>query len=764
MKRASTLLSWWYLAVGGALTAACLAAGPQRVHVVLYSVAVVGLLTAIGWCWRRGVVTPPIALLSAAAALSFAASRLLPGDDHSSANATAVTAGVAAYTLVGLALFVLLRRRGVAPGDGLLGDALIVGLGAWVISWTALMQPILDQEGLSAATLLHVLHQPLASTVLFLALVLQFDHRNRFAATWLLTAALTLQVLADLVDDLIDAGHLAGGFERLAMPLGLAAMVAAGACFLHPTLAHLGRTQPTGDSSNSPRLVLVIGSLLFPVIVLAASTPVDTVDKVVRSVSAIGLGVAVTARVLQTLRSHAAARSALLHGVQTDPLTGLPNRAVMLQEINVLLGRSWGHQQQPTIYYVDLDRFKNINDSLGHSAGDEVLQTVAQRLRQSVPQGATVARFSSDEYVILDPNPTSKDAALVFADELLNLLREPLALSHGDVFVTASIGVAAISGTSTKPEELVRHADTAMYSAKEKGRNRIEPYDESMRERARERLEMETALHRAIDRNELCLHHQPIVDLATGRVSGFEALMRWQREDGSLVSPVEFIPIAEETGMIMPLGKWALLEALNQLREWTKSGVCGPNTTMSVNVSTPQLADPGFPAAVAEALSRSGVPASSLWLEVTESVMMKEPETSLATLRKLRALGVCLALDDFGTGYSSLSLLQQFPLQRVKIDKAFVRGVAENPADRSLVKTIIVMAQTLGLDVVAEGVETIAQMHTLQQLDCQKAQGFLISRPVPAEAVRTTVAALERPGTFPVMQAPVPGITSSSRN
>ena len=759
MKRASTLLSWWFLAVGGALTAACAAAGHQQVHVVLYAAAVVGLLAAIGHTWRRGVLTSPIALLSAVAALCFAASRLLPGDGPSSSNAAAVTAGVAGYVIVGLALFVLLRRRGVLPGDGLLGDTIIVGLGAWVISWTALMRPILDQEGVTGATLLHALHQPVASTVLFLAVVLQFDQRNRSAATWLLTGALTCQVLADLVD-----GHLTTAYDRLSMPLGLAAVAIAGACFLHPSLANLGRVQPAGDSSNSPRLVVVIGSLLFPIIVLAASTPVDTVDKLVRSVSAIALGIAVTVRVLQTLRSHAAARSTLLHGVQTDPLTGLPNRAVMLQEINVLLGRSWGHQQQPTIYYVDLDRFKNINDSLGHAAGDEVLQTVAQRLRQSVPEGATVARFSSDEYVILDPNPTSQESALAFAGELLNLLREPLALSHGDVFVTASIGVAAISGTSTKPEDLVRHADTAMYSAKEKGRNRIEPYDESMRERARERLEMETALHRAIDRNELCLHHQPIVDLATGRVSGFEALMRWQREDGSLVSPVEFIPIAEETGMIMPLGKWALLEALNQLREWIKSGVCLPTTTMSVNVSTPQLADPGFPAAVAEAMSRSGVPASSLWLEVTESVMMKDPETSLATLRKLRSLGVCLALDDFGTGYSSLSLLQQFPLQRVKIDKAFVRGVAENPADRSLVKTIIVMAQTLGLDVVAEGVETIAQMHTLQTLDCQKAQGFLISRPVPAEAVRTTVAALERPGTFPVLPSPIPGIPSSSRN
>jgi EAL domain-containing protein (putative c-di-GMP-specific phosphodiesterase class I) len=227
-------------------------------------------------------------------------------------------------------------------------------------------------------------------------------------------------------------------------------------------------------------------------------------------------------------------------------------------------------------------------------------------------------------------------------------------------------------------------------------------------------------------------------------VVGFEALMRWQQSDGTIVSPAEFIPIAEDNGTIVPIGAWALLEALTQLRHWIDDGVCNPSATMSVNVSPVQLADPNFPGIVSEALTRSGVPPQLVWLEVTEGVMITEPELALATLRRLGSIGVRIALDDFGTGYSSLSLLQKFPLQRIKIDRAFVRGVAENPNDRSLVRTIIIMARSLGMEIVAEGVESMHQLQVLIDLECEKAQGFLISHPVPADAMRSTVAALER--------------------
>jgi EAL domain-containing protein (putative c-di-GMP-specific phosphodiesterase class I) len=299
-----------------------------------------------------------------------------------------------------------------------------------------------------------------------------------------------------------------------------------------------------------------------------------------------------------------------------------------------------------------------------------------------------------------------------------------------------------------------------MYRAKDAGRNCLAVYDESMHERVAHRLSVETALYRALDRRELCLFHQPILDLESGDVVGFEALMRWQQADGTMVSPAEFIPIAEDTGTIVPIGSWALLEALTQLRHWIDDGVCSESATMSVNVSPRQLSDPNFPSIVNEALTRSGVSPQLLWLEVTESVMISEPELALATLRRVRSLGVRIALDDFGTGYSSLSLLQKFPLQRIKIDRAFVHGVADNPNDRSLVRTIVAMGRSLGLDMVAEGVESVHQLQVLSDLGCTKAQGYLISHPVPADAMRSTVAALERLGQFPGLR-PAPSSYST---
>jgi EAL domain-containing protein (putative c-di-GMP-specific phosphodiesterase class I) len=267
-----------------------------------------------------------------------------------------------------------------------------------------------------------------------------------------------------------------------------------------------------------------------------------------------------------------------------------------------------------------------------------------------------------------------------------------------------------------------------------------------------QRLAVETALYRALERRELRLVHQPIIDIEFGDVLGFEALMRWEQEDGTTVSPAEFIPIAEETGIILPIGAWALLEALSHLRAWIDQGICPPNASMSVNVSPRQLHDPNFVAVVNEALTRSRVDAHQLWLEITEGVMIAEPEQTLTTLRRLNSLGVRVAIDDFGTGYSSLSLLQRFPIQRLKIDRSFVGGIADDVNSRSLVKTIIAMADSLGLDTVAEGVESIRQLQSLSDLHCAKAQGFLISHPVGPDAMSSTIAALERFGNWPKLK------------
>jgi diguanylate cyclase (GGDEF)-like protein len=751
MKRASTLLTWGYLAFGGAATVAAIAVPGARPREFLYLVACIQVAPVLVWACRRNRVPRSVAGFLVLVGVLYAVAQILSGESPTYTSAGATILGLAGATSIAAGLFVLLRRSGVGHTQGLLGDGLIVALGTWVISWAALVQPIVSAPGASAwKTVLYGMYQPTSSVVMFLVVVVILNHRHRPVSIWMIAAGLTFNLLGDVLYALIDAGHLAQSAERVAMPMYIAAYFSAGAAFLHPSITQISDHPIVSNRHAMGRLIVTTGSLVVPVIVLAGTSANDITDKIVRSISAVALAGVVTARVAQAVRANNLAQAELLHGAQTDPLTGLPNRSVLLQEITNLLSHSWAPDQYPALFFVDLDRFKNINDSLGHSAGDEVLVMVAQRLRNAVPETAVVARLSGDEYVVLDPAARSQGAAMSLGERLLAVFREPLALTQGDVFVTASIGVAAISPTSsTSPEDLVRHADTAMYRAKDAGRNCMAVYDESMHERVAHRLAVETALYRALDRRELRMYHQPILDLNTGDVVGFEALMRWQQSDGTIVSPAEFIPIAEDTGTIVPIGSWALLESLTQLRHWIDDGVCSPSATMSVNVSPRQLGDSNFPAIVSEALTRSGVSPQLLWLEVTESVMITEPELALATLRRLRSLGVRIALDDFGTGYSSLSLLQKFPLQRIKIDRAFVHGVADNPNDRSLVRTIVAMGRSLGLDMVAEGVESVHQLQVLSDLGCTKAQGYLISHPVPADAMRSTVAALERLGQFP---------------
>ncbi len=751
MKRATALLTWWYFAIGCIIVVFALALPWDGVRETLYLIAAIHLAPVVFYSWGQGRIPARTAGLIGAVGVLYAMAQLISGDGPTYETPLAIALGLLATGCITGALVILVRGQGAHAHPGLLGDIIIVALGSWIVSWALLVQPIVNNaSGTAWSTILYSLYQPSAAVILFLVLAILLNNSQRPAAMWLVAAGLTCNLLGDLIYSLIAAGHLGAGAERIALPLYIAAYFAAGAAFLHPSISSIGQRTAGPSQQLTGRLVVTIASLVLPVVVLAGTAPNDNTDKIVRSLSALLLATVVTLRVVMAVRANNQAQAELLHGAQTDPLTGLPNRTVLLERINDLLGNSWSQDQHPTLFFVDLDRFKNINDSLGHSAGDEVLVTVARRLTNAVPEGTMVARLSGDEYVVLDTTSKSPGAALALAERMLAVFREPLPLSQGDVFVTASIGVASISATSsTSPEDLVRHADTAMYRAKDAGRNCLAVYDESMHERVAHRLAVETALHRALDRRELRLFHQPILDLQSGDVVGFEALMRWQQRDGTIVSPAEFIPIAEDTGTIIPIGSWALLEALSQLRRWIDDGVCSPGATMSVNVSPRQLSDSNFPAIVSEALTRSGVSAQLLWLEVTESVMISEPELALATLRRLRSLGVRVALDDFGTGYSSLSLLQKFPLQRIKIDRAFVHGVADNPNDRSLVRTIIAMGRSLGLDMVAEGVESVHQLQVLSDLGCTKAQGFLISHPVPADAMRSTVAALERLGQFP---------------
>ena len=741
------------MGVGMLLSGACLMAGSHADTIVVAGLLAGGIagLVAVS----RAAIDPGVVGRFGAVAACFAVSTTLTvvfGERTDTIEQSFVLLGTCALLA---AVVHLLGLRHPAARAGLLGDAVIVGMGGWIVTWIALVRPLSDRtDGHRWDGIIASIAQPLGLVALLFTVLLLVTERVRRPVELFIGAAIVTGLVANFLGALVDAGQVSTDLSEVSAALFLLGTALFTAGLHHPSVVTLTVEQPTRTTPRAyGRLVVTTIAVAVPLVVLAVTEPAGMSDRLVRSVSACVLALAVMLRVLQSLRAARVAQDHLLRSAQTDALTGLPNRALLLAALEESLLDSWYGEQRPTVYFVDLDRFKNINDSLGHAAGDHVLRTIAQRLLQACPERAMVARLSGDEYVVLDPQGGNDEVATTLTDRLLRVFREPLALEEGDVFVTASLGIATVSAnTRTSAEDLLRHADTAMYRAKDAGRNCVAFYDDSMHERVAQRLAVETGLYRALERQELRLFHQPMLDIESGEVIGFEALMRWQRDDGAIVSPAEFIPIAEDTGMIVPIGTWALHEALGQLRRWIDEGICPATATMSVNVSPRQLAEDDFPSLVDEALHRAGMGPQALWLEITESVMITEPEVALQSLQRLTDLGVRIALDDFGTGYSSLSLLQRFPLQRIKIDRAFVHGVADRASDRSLVRTIVAMGTSLGLDLVAEGVETVQQLQVLRDLGCHKAQGYLISHPVPADAMRSTVAALERLGRSPVLR------------
>ncbi|MEO6125758.1 MAG: EAL domain-containing protein [Ilumatobacteraceae bacterium] len=744
---------WWFPAATGILALVALVWGSPNGAAGL--AAIVAICTGpVAWvAHRRHALNTREMICLVMFGLCNACSAILRAATvgHSSAQMWSELSTLLSGLMILTAVGSVARNRRGRDFWGVLADGGIVALGSWLLAWVIMVQPALDNFSVAPGlTLVQSAFQPLGAILLLLLIVVVFADSDRTPALWGASLALVIALVGGLLRALQAAGRI-GDIRNLSTVCAIVADGVLFATLLHPTMQTLVARQPaTRDRPIVGRIIITTAALVIPIIILTATRPAGTTDIIVRTISVGVLSLLVTVRIIQAIRSNREAQLELLRTAQTDSLTGLPNRGLLLDAMNATLRESWKGSGHPTLFFIDLDRFKNINDSFGHAVGDRVLCTIADRLRATVPERATVARISGDEYVVLDPSSPALDDAMGLADRLIAAFREPISLTGGDVFVTASIGVARLEPQSHRNADvLLRHADTAMYQAKEAGRNRVALFDESMHERVAHRLTVETALFRALDRRELKLYYQPILDVTTGEVTGFEALMRWRQGDGTIVSPAEFIPIAEETGTINAIGAWALHEATTQMRTWIDDGVCLPTANMSVNVSPRQLAEPDFPAIVNDALASSGLSSHQLWLEVTEGIMISEPELALATLRRLRSIGVRVALDDFGTGYSSLSLLQKFPLQRIKIDRAFVQGVADNTNDRALVRTIIAMGSSLGLDMVAEGVETVQQLQVLGELGCTKAQGYLISHPMPPDAVRGTVAALQRMGPWP---------------
>jgi diguanylate cyclase (GGDEF)-like protein len=392
------------------------------------------------------------------------------------------------------------------------------------------------------------------------------------------------------------------------------------------------------------------------------------------------------------------------------------------------------------VLFLDLDRFKVINDSLGHLIGDELLIAMSRRLEEClrstdlvcrVSDRCTISRFGGDEFVILVQGLREPENATLIADRILAALTVPLSISGNDVSISTSIGIAVGIDGAHSADDLLRDADTAMYHAKTSGKSRWCLFDQSLRKRAVERLELEKELRNGIKLGEFVVHYQPIVELHSQTVKGFEALLRWNHPARGLVSPADFVPVAEEIGFIVELGSWVLRQACHQVRAWQLKFPSHSDIFVSVNVSTKQFVDAGLIECVQECLNETGLEPRCLKLEITESAIMTDPKSAAATLDKLRALGIAISLDDFGTGYSSLSYLQNFPISNLKIDRSFVNRLGSSHESDEIVRTIVRLAHTLGMDVTAEGIEEPSQQLQLTSLACESGQGFLYSKPMP---------------------------------
>jgi diguanylate cyclase (GGDEF)-like protein/PAS domain S-box-containing protein len=437
------------------------------------------------------------------------------------------------------------------------------------------------------------------------------------------------------------------------------------------------------------------------------------------------------------------AEEALAHQALHDDLTHLPNRLLLVDRLALSLARAERTGSHVAVLFLDLDRFKLVNDGLGHVVGDQLLVEVAARLTRSIRASDTVARFGGDEFVIVREDIADVTEAVEFAERIVAVLHEPIALSGRELYATTSVGIA-LGGSDSSAEQLLRDADAAMYRAKDLGRARIELFSHELQQQVAARLDLETALRQAIDRDELELLYQPIVRLADGRVVGAEALLRWHRAGHGVVLPSDFIQIAEETGMIVPIGTWALEHALAELRALTRLHDDLDWPLLAVNLSALQLRLPTSLEMVRDAIRSSGVDPSMLSLEITESALMDDIETSARAMHALRELGVKLAVDDFGTGYSSLAYLKRLPVDCLKIDRSFIAGLPSDPHDRSITEAIITLGRSLGLTIVAEGVETVEQWIALDELGCTVGQGFLWSPPIPASSFAPLITGLRR--------------------
>jgi diguanylate cyclase (GGDEF)-like protein len=640
-------------------------------------------------------------------------------------------------------------------------DAAIMALAGLTIWWQFLMNSYVHDGSLATSGKLVTLAYPIMDVVLvfivFRALLfgraIQPFHK-------LLALALGTMFVSDFIYDLlVRHDHYVTG--NAVDALFLLEYILIGAAALHPSMAEAVVPTPQQkaniyirDNDGRHRIPVVAfagfvpPSLLLVAICLGASVNVPVMSGICIAVFAliylrmmwlIGTitgqtnEIEVHARAIEaSLLQREALESDLRHLAFHDELTGLANRALLHDRVEQALASAQRTGQTVALCFGDLDGFKTVNDTLGHHVGDSVLVRASRLLSSIVRPGDTVARLGGDEFAVLMVNVGRPDAAVDFAHRIVGVLRDAPDFEGTQVGLSISVGVAYGEPGKTT-EQLLSEADSAMYEAKETGKNRVEVFRTSMRSRMLERLDLTNGFRWALGRSEFFLEYQPIISLADQRLVGFEALVRWNHPSLGEVEPLRFIPIAEETGFIVPLGRWVLVEACEQLAAWGAES--GDQLTLSVNLSRRQLISPHLTDEVRTALALSGVDPHQLMLEVTESVLMEDPAQATQALSELRSLGIRIAVDDFGTGYSSLSHLQRFPVDVLKIDKSFIDPLSPHDEESSaLVTAIIGLAGTLGLDVIAEGIEHQSQLHRLVELGCLRGQGFLMARPLDREA------------------------------
>ncbi|NEW08312.1 EAL domain-containing protein [Paenibacillus sp. SYP-B3998] len=441
------------------------------------------------------------------------------------------------------------------------------------------------------------------------------------------------------------------------------------------------------------------------------------------------------------ITEHKQAEETINHMAYHDALTDLPNRRLFIDDLNLGLEKAEQDQHKLAILFLDLDRFKYINDSLGHAFGDRLLQTIAGRLISCVGQQGTIARMGGDEFTILLPEVTQESVILEIAERIIETISQPICIEGHECSVTTSIGISLYPNDGPDAQTLMMNADAAMYRAKESHRNRYEFFTPIMSVQATERLNVEQELRKALERDELVLMYQPQLQFQSGQVTGVEALVRWLHPKRGLVSPAEFIPLAEETGMIIPIGEWVLLTACRQNKAWQEAGF--PPMRVAVNLSAYQFKESNVVQVVTDVLKETGLDPAYLELEITESIAMQNADEVIVTLEELKRLGIQISIDDFGTGYSSLSYLRDFPINRLKIDRSFVNDITKDNGDSVIATSIIAMAQSLNLEVIAEGVETEKQYDFLKSKGCDEMQGYFYSKPLPAKLMTERLFSLQ---------------------